>query len=219
MNLIRVAGDMLHLAAILILLSKMLRQRSSAGVSLKSMMLFALVFCTRYIDVVLVYINFYNTSMKLFYLMSTLHICYLMKFRNPWKATYDKDNDTFQLKFLIIPCMILAVLFYGEPRRGIVVEILWTFSQFLEAVAILPQIFLLEYTERYDALTSHYMFCLGAYRVLYLVHWMVRYFVFGKLNWISLSCGILQSVLYADFFYHYIVQVVRKAKQRYELAH
>jgi ER lumen protein retaining receptor len=218
MSLIRVFGDLLHLGAILILLSKMLRQRSAAGISLKSMELFALVFCTRYLDLFFNYIGIYNTVMKVFFILSTLHICYLMKFKSPWKATYDRENDTFRIRYLIVPCAILAILFHGATRINLVVELLWTFSQYLEAVAILPQIFLLEYTERYDALTSHYLFCLGAYRVVYMLHWFVNYSVKGKVKWISVISGLVQSLLYVDFFYHYVTQVLRRAKQRYELA-
>ncbi|KAG5474297.1 hypothetical protein LSCM1_03077 [Leishmania martiniquensis] len=218
MAVVRIVGDLLHLAAILILLSKMLRQRSAAGISLKSMELFAIVFCTRYLDVLFSFIGLYNTTMKIFFITSTLHICYLMRFKSPWKATYDRENDTFRIRYLIVPCVVLAIVFHGTPRRNIIVELCWTFSQYLEAVAILPQIFLLEYTERYDALTSHYLFCLGAYRVVYMIHWSIRYYIYRKVRWISVLSGFVQSLLYVDFFYHYVVQVVRRAKQRYDLA-
>lgn len=218
MNIFRTTGDMLHLAAIIILLNKMLRQRTAAGMSLKSMFLFAIVFSVRYVDLFLVYISAYNTVMKLFFIATSWHICYLMKYRNPWKATYDRDNDTFRIRYLVVPCMILALLFHGTGRKGLVVDILWAFSQYLEAVAILPQIFLLEYTERYDALTSHYLFAMGAYRLFYCFHWLTRYFVHGRFNAITVIAGVVQSLLYVDFFYHYLTQVVRKAKQRYELA-
>ncbi|KPA85485.1 ER lumen retaining receptor-like protein [Leptomonas pyrrhocoris] len=218
MALIRMFGDLLHLGAIFILLSKMLRQRSAAGISLKSMQLFAIVFCTRYIDLLFKYVGLYNSVMKIFFIASTVHICYLMKFRSPWKATYDRENDTFRIRYLIVPCVVLALLFHSTPRINVVVELLWTFSQYLESVAILPQIFLLEYTDRYDALTSHYLFCLGAYRVVYMLHWLILYYVRDRVMWVSVISGLVQSLLYVDFFYHYVTQVVRRAKQRYELA-
>lgn len=113
MSVLRTIGDMLHLAAIIILLSKMLRDRSSAGISLKSMFLFALVFITRYLDLFIIYLGWYNTIMKIFFIATSCHICYLMKSKNPWKATYDRDNDTFRLRYLIIPCAVLALIFHG----------------------------------------------------------------------------------------------------------
>ncbi|EKG06357.1 ER lumen retaining receptor protein, putative [Trypanosoma cruzi] len=218
MNYLRTFGDMLHLLAIIILLGKMLRQRSAAGLSLKTQFLFALVFTTRYLDLFTSFLSLYNTLMKIFFLTTSWHICYLMRNKSPWKATYDHENDTFRIRYLIVPCIVLALLFHGRPRGGWLMDFLWAFSQYLEAVAILPQIFLLEYTERYEALTSHYLAAMGAYRFFYLLHWIHRYLVLDRVNVVSVSAGLLQTVLYVDFFYHYLTQVVRRAKQRYDLA-
>ena len=149
MDFFRFIADMLHLAAIVILLSKMIRQKSAAGISLRTQFLYAVVFATRYLDLFYVYISLYNTVMKLFFLSSSFFICYLMRYKNPWRATHDKENDTFRLRYLIIPCVVLALLFHRESLHEIR-TILWTFSEYLEAVAVLPQIFLLEHTERYD---------------------------------------------------------------------
>lgn len=208
---------MLHLAAILILLGKMLRHRTAAGISLKTQFLFALVFTTRYLDLFTSFISVYNTLMKMFFLFTSWHICYLMRSKIPWKATYDRENDTFRIRYLIIPCAILALFFHRGTEFSIQ-ELLWAFSEFLESVAILPQIFLLEYTERYDALTSHYLFAMGAYRTFYIFNWIYRYATQGTVIWISVLPGIVQSLLYVDFFYHYITQVVHKAKEKYDLA-
>jgi ER lumen protein retaining receptor len=218
MNIFRLIGDMLHLAAILILLGKMLRNRTAAGISLKTQFLYAVVFTTRYIDLFTHFVSVYNTVMKIFFLATSYHICFLMRNKNPWRATYDKDNDSFRLRYLVIPCAVLALLFHRSSMHE-VREVLWTFSEYLEAVAVLPQIFLLEYTERYDALTSHYLFALGAYRVFYIFNWCYRYYEDGTVLWVSVIAGVLQSLLFCDFFYHYVKQVVRKAKQKYDLAH
>ena len=217
MNAFRLIGDMLHLAAIILLLLKMLKQRSAAGISLKTQFLFALVFTTRYLDLFTAYHGVYNTLMKIFFLATSWHIFFLMRYRNPWKSTYDRESDTFRIRYLIVPCVVLALIFHRESMHE-VLDLLWTFSEYLEAVAVLPQIFLLEYTERYDALTSHYLFALGAYRVFYIFNWIYRYAVYGSVNWISVVAGVIQSVLYADFFYHYFRQVVRRAKHKYDLA-
>jgi ER lumen protein retaining receptor len=217
MNIFRLVGDLLHLLAILILLSKMLRGRTAAGISLKTQFLYAVVFTTRYLDLFTTYISLYNTVMKLFFLATSYHICYLMRFKSPWKATYDRDNDTFRLRYLLIPCALLALLFHRESLH-LFLEVLWTFSEYLEAVAIVPQIMLMEETERYDALTSHYLFCLGAYRVFYIFNWIYRYATTGHVLWVSVCAGLLQTLLYVDFFYRYVKQVVRKAKQKYDLA-
>lgn len=56
------------------------------------------------------------------------------------------------------------------------VQMLWMSSIYLESVAILPQLTLLMRTENIDNLTGNYVFLLGAYRSLYILNWIYRYF-------------------------------------------
>eukprot|EP01012_Entosiphon_sulcatum_P040656 TRINITY_DN54349_c0_g1_i1.p1 TRINITY_DN54349_c0_g1~~TRINITY_DN54349_c0_g1_i1.p1 ORF type:complete len:212 (-),score=37.86 TRINITY_DN54349_c0_g1_i1:147-782(-) len=206
MNAFRLIGDMMHLVSILLLLWKMLTQRSCAGLSLKSQMLYAIVFSTRYLDLYH-FISIYNTAMKLFFLLTSYHIVFLIRAR--FRASYDQKNDTFRVRYLIVPCLILALLFH---RKFDVLEICWSFSEFLESVAILPQLFLLQRTGSAETLTSHYLFALGGYRFFYILNWIYRYYMEGKTNWISWISGSLQTLLYADFFYHYLTKVVHGQK-------
>jgi ER lumen protein retaining receptor len=53
--------------------------------------------------------------------------------------------------FLIGPCALLALIINHEFSF---MEILWTFSIYLEAVAILPQLVLLQRTKNVDTLTG-----------------------------------------------------------------
>ena len=55
-------------------------------------------------------------------------------------------------------------------------EVLWAFSIYLESVAILPQLFMLQRTGEAETITTHYLFALGAYRALYIPNWIYRYF-------------------------------------------
>ena len=43
------------------------------------------------------------------------------------------------------------------------------------AVAILPQLFMLQRTGEAETITTHYLFALGAYRALYIPNWIYRY--------------------------------------------
>mmetsp|Transcript_29701 Transcript_29701/g.45903 ORF Transcript_29701/g.45903 Transcript_29701/m.45903 type:complete len:221 (-) Transcript_29701:19-681(-) len=212
MNIFRLIGDMLHLLAILILLTKMIRDRTAAGISLKTQFLYALVFTTRYTDLFTTWVSLYNTLMKIIYLCTSYHICFLMQYRFPWNTTYDKGNDSFGIKYLIGACFVLALFFHRHVRREWQ-EILWTFSEYLETIAILPQIYLLENTDRYEALTSHYIFALGAYRLFYVFNWIYRYFAQGYVSKVSWVAGGIQTALYCDFFYQYMTQVYHRARQ------
>lgn len=85
-------------------------------------------------------------------------------------------------------------------------QILWTFSIYLESVAILPQLFMVSKTGEAETITSHYLFALGVYRTLYLFNWIWRYYFEGFFDLIAIVAGLVQTVLYCDFFYLYITK-------------
>ncbi|KAJ3127188.1 endoplasmic reticulum retention protein [Nowakowskiella sp. JEL0407] len=126
-----------------------------------------------------------------------------------FKATWDPLIDTLRVEFLIVPCMVLALLINYQFTF---MEVMWAFSVYLESVAILPQLFQLTRTGEAETITTHYLFALGAYRALYLVNWIYRYFVEHKVDGIAVVAGIVQTALYLDFFYVYFTKVLRGDK-------
>ncbi|CAG9537870.1 unnamed protein product [Cercopithifilaria johnstoni] len=206
MNIFRFAGDSSHLIAIVILVVKIWKTRSCAGLSGKSQLLFAFVFTSRYLDL-LNFISSYNTVMKIFFLVSSYGTVYLMFFK--FRATYDRNHDTFRIELLIIPAAALALLINHQFSF---MEISWSFSIYLEAVAIMPQLFMLSRTGSAETITAHYLFALGTYRALYILNWIYRYYTEEFFDPIATVAGVIQTVLYADFFYLYVTRVIRGHK-------
>ncbi|KAJ8682702.1 hypothetical protein QAD02_018494 [Eretmocerus hayati] len=207
MNIFRLLGDLSHLLAIIILLLKIWKTRSCAGISGKSQILFTIVYTARYLDLFTSYVSAYNTIMKIFFISTSFATLYLMYLK--FKATYDHNHDTFRIEFLILPAVVLSLLINHEFS---VLEILWTFSIYLESVAILPQLFLVSKTGEAESITSHYLFALGSYRALYLLNWVYRYIYEDHSDFIAIVAGVVQTVLYCDFFYLYITKVLKGKK-------
>ena len=66
---------------------------------------------------------------------------------------------------------------------------------------------MLSRTGEADTITTHYMFCLGAYRALYILNWGWRWFSEDDYSdWIAWVSGMVQTGLYADFFYIYFTK-------------
>lgn len=204
MNLFRLVGDLSHLFAVIILLLKIWKTRSCAGISGRSQLLFSIVYTARYLDLFTSFISLYNTVMKVFFLAASFGTLYLMWVK--FKATYDRNHDTFRIEFLLAPCVLLALLINHEFTF---LEILWTFSIYLEAVAILPQLFMVSKTGEAETITSHYLFALGSYRALYILNWIYRYYAENFYDFIAIVAGVVQTVLYCDFFYLYITKVIK----------
>ncbi|KTG32947.1 hypothetical protein cypCar_00032158, partial [Cyprinus carpio] len=201
MNVFRLTGDLSHLAAIIILLLKIWKSRSCAGISGKSQILFALVFTTRYLDLLTSFISLYNTSMKVIYIACAYATVYLIYVK--FKATYDGNHDTFRAEFLVVPVGGLAFLVNHDFSP---LEIMWTFSIYLESVSILPQLFMISKTGEAETITTHYLFFLGLYRALYLINWIWRFYFEGFFDMIAIVAGIVQTILYCDFFYLYVTK-------------
>jgi len=83
-------------------------------------------------------------------------------------------------------------------------ELTWSFSLWLESVAIFPQITILSKYNGVENFTAHYIAALGSYRFFYILNWIYRYYYEKYLCWTSILSGILQVLLYADFFYLYV---------------
>ncbi|KAK9840489.1 hypothetical protein WJX74_010541 [Apatococcus lobatus] len=202
MNIFRLAGDMTHLLSILTLLLKIQATRSCRGISLKTQELYALVFVCRYLDLFVRWVSLYNTVMKVVFLLSSFTIIYLMRFHPSIRYTYDKQQDTFRVVFVLVPAAVLAIVIHQDWS---IIEVLWTFSIYLEAVAILPQLVMLQRGQNIDNLTGNYVFLLGAYRALYLLNWIYRFFTEPAYRqWIVWVAGLVQTAIYGDFFYYYL---------------
>lgn len=207
MNIFRLVGDLSHLLAIILLLFKIWQTRSCAGLSLKSQIMFATVFTTRYLDLLTIFVSLYNSVMKIIFIASSIATVYIIYFK--FKATYDTNHDTFRIEFLIVPVAGLALLVNHEFS---LLEILWTFSIYLESVAILPQLFMISKTGEAESITSHYLFALGIYRGLYILNWIYRYYFEGFFDLIAVVAGCVQTILYCDFFYLYVTKVWKGKK-------
>jgi len=206
MNIFRIAGDFSHIAAIIILLLKIWKTRSCSGISGKTQILFAVAYTARYLDIFTNYVSPYNTVMKIVFLIASYATVYLIYYKFNSTRTRDTDHDSFRIEFMIVPAILLSLV---TAYVFTFIEIMWTFSIYIEAVAIMPQLYLITITGEAESITSHYLFALGSYRALYIMNWIYRYIYEDFYDTIPIVAGIIQTVLYLDFFYLYISKVLR----------
>jgi len=211
-NLFRLAGDFLHLFAFGFLLYHLNSTKSCEGISLRTQAIYLLVFLCRYIDIFWNFISLYNSVMKVLFIGTTGYILFMMK--TELKAKLSPETESTKALMVIIPsCALLALVLNdhntecsGHPFDCLV-SFLWAFSIYLEAVAIIPQLMLLKRKKIVKNLTGNYIFCLGAYRALYLVNWFYRYFVdpiSAPEFMIKVCAGLVQTALFFNFFVVYI---------------
>jgi len=73
---------------------------------------------------------------------------------------------------------------------------------------------MLQRTGEAETITTHYLFALGAYRALYIPNWIYKYFFGDSVEVIAVLAGIVQTVLYSDFFYIYWTKCVKGLTDR-----
>ena len=125
--------------------------------------------------------------------------------------------------FIVVPSVALAFLVHHDFSAS---EVLWTFSVYLEAVAIIPQLQMIAQTGEAETITSHYLFFQGIYRYVnfafslfmlmrqliigfrffYIINWVYRYKNEGYFDKIVVVAGCVQTVLYLDFFWLYFTK-------------
>ncbi|KXL44736.1 MAG: hypothetical protein FE78DRAFT_32396 [Acidomyces sp. 'richmondensis'] len=227
--------DLSHLASVLILIHKMRSSSSASGISFKSQFLYLIVYVSRYLGMIMCTVNkngfaaqirsiaehlpatdlfwtdptksLWNTIFKIVFISSQAYIIYLMLV--DFKPTHDPNQDTFKVEYLLGGAAVLGIVLPPVYRIS---EMLWAFSIWLESVAILPQLFMLQRTGEAETITTHYLFALGAYRALYIPNWIYRHFVGQYVELIAVVAGVVQTVLYSDFFYIYWTKVLQGKK-------
>ena len=128
-----------------------------------------MVFCMRYMDLFMYFVSVYNTCMKLFFISSTILIIYLMRFKRPFRMTYDSIGDSFPHFMVLLPAALVLTCIVQTGWTPW--EFIWSYSLWLESLAFIPQIVMLHKIRVIENLTSHYVATLGLYRFFYILNW------------------------------------------------
>merc|ERR1719324_1652920 len=99
---------------------------------------------------------------------------------------------------IIFPCITAALLLTSEYS---ILEILWTFSEFVEGFAMVPQyIFCYRDKGGKDIGVSFYVLSLGGYRVFYALNWIYKKIQMPQYSDIqSWLGGIIEILFFVDF--------------------
>ncbi|MQL78940.1 hypothetical protein Taro_011360 [Colocasia esculenta] len=210
-----VVAEACHAIGISVLIYKLTKGRTCAGLSLKSQELTALFLAVRlYCSFVMEYDI--HTLLDTATLATTLWVIYMFRFK--LRSSYMDDQDNFAMHYVVIPCAILALLIHPSTTHNIVNRISWAFCVYMEAVSVLPQLRLMQNTKIVEPFTAHYVFALGVARFLSCAHWVLQVVdtrgrlltALGYGLWPSmvLLAEIVQTFILADFCYYYVKSLV-----------
>ncbi|KAG5938121.1 hypothetical protein E4U59_003995 [Claviceps monticola] len=202
-NIFRILGDLSHLASKGILVVSIHRNRSAEGVSLITQGLYAVVFCTRYLDLFREK-YLWNFLFKIVYILSSLYIIGIMQWMFPRsrerELSWKMGAGVLTIAAVLAPFMMMLF-----EKKWTFRTLMWVFSEILESGCVLPQLLLLRQTTVPTVINSFYLLALGSYRALYILNWFVREFDVNqrKPDAVAVMFGCIQTALYVDFAWVY----------------
>lgn len=210
-----VGAEAVHAIGIGVLIYKLTREKTCAGLSLKSQELTAIFLLVR-LYCSLVMEKDIHTLLDLCTLATTGWVIYMMRVK--LRSTHSEDLDNMPLYYVLVPCAVLAVLIHPGTSHHLVNRILWALCVYLEAVSVLPQLRVMQNTKVVEPFTAHYVFALGVARFLSCAHWVLQVldghsFLLNALGYGLWPCMVLlsevvQTFILADFCYYYVKSVI-----------
>jgi len=194
-NIFRYVGDYLHLLGVFVLFITIFKNQGVKGISKKTQILYFLVFFTRYLDLFEHSQTAYLVFFKLTYMITSVLVLFLFVKLDP---SYERSNDTFRLSVVVLPCVAASVFLTKDYST---LEILWTFSEFIEGFAMVPQyVFCYREKGQHDWGTSLYVISTGGYRMFYALNWIYKKIQVPKYSdiqsWIG---GLIDILFFVDF--------------------
>ncbi|XP_019462787.1 PREDICTED: ER lumen protein-retaining receptor A-like [Lupinus angustifolius] len=207
------ASQAIYIVGTLILFYKLFTHKNCSGVSLKTQELMALFLVARLCcSMVLTEANI-HTTIDLTSLLSVLLVIWMIRFK--LKSSYIKELDTIKLHYVIVACAVLAIVVHPHTGHFRIYGTFWSFSVYLEAISVLPQLRYMQNAKLIEPMTGKYVFALGLSKFLGLANWIIQiyetrgeYFFLdgGGYFWylIGFIAEMVQSFILADFCYYYI---------------
>ena len=223
----RMLGDGMHALSVLMFLVIVGVKGNGSGISLKSQVLYLLVFMSRYLDLFTTFYSWYNTLMKVFFLGCTVTMISILVNVEPARSTYSMAQDSCNHWNLVIGSAVFAMIIHlvgsgvvdikGGSGQEFEVHLehyswlsyLWTFSVCLEPLAMVPQLYIFFKNRLLNRDIRLAIFFMGVYRIFYLCFWVFRARVVSQApdqrhHLLLYFSGGMQVLVYFDFFvYHW----------------
>lgn len=137
------------------------------------------------------------------------------------ERSYEKEHDTCQIHFFLIGCVVLSCFVHPHLNNRTIPDIAWTAALYLEAVAMVPQLWMMtKKGGEVESLSSHYIACVFVSRLCMMGFWFNSYVeltpkVEGSYNipgFGVMGAQMLQVVIFGDFMLLYVKSIREQSK-------
>lgn len=170
-SLFLTTSSLTSMFAFLMVALKMETNQSARGVSLKMFECYLVLIVCRLCSIIPFegYLPYDRSGDWLYQTFETISlllvgvIVYMC--RRKFLASYEAESDVFKHHFLILGCLVLALIFHPNLNAFMPADVCWTFALYLESVAVLPQLFMFHREKRVEPFTTHFLAGQAASRV------------------------------------------------------
>jgi len=201
-----VLGYIIHLLGSGLLLYKIKSQQSIYGLSIDTQVCFLVATVsrviwtmeTRLIDTYLAYLELFGAC------LASGYIVYLSFFKYYYSTT---EHAQWYLRAPVLSAAAMVLAFFFNPSTDWwSTQILVAFTMYLEGLALVPQLWLMQRMDDIEPLTSHYVAMLIAARAVRMIFWVVLFMKGDK--FIQLFVGDFMHTLFAlDYAYLYAKRI------------
>jgi hypothetical protein len=229
-------GAGLQCLGFFLLLQKVKRQRSVAGISSKMLEMYVLVILFRLSSTLIKqgYLPVDRSGDYVYQMADMMSLC--LVFQLLWcchkthKVTFQADHDSLEIWRAVPVALVLATCFHGNLNKSTFFDTTWTVGMYLDTVAMLPQYWMLvKKGGEVEALTSHFVALVVLSRACSFAFWYYGHKELapranknaGMINnatglniagWLIVACHSTQLLMSADFMYHYVSSAMSKVK-------
>ena len=224
-----VLSSLIQTFSFLIILLKVIKFKNCNGLSLNTLICYLLVLFGR-LSSNLFYVTYLpnDDSGDWFYQLTEIisfiliiYLIYLIKIK--FNETSDLNLDNIKYYYFTIPCLIIAFFIHPTLNSNILTDTLWTFSIYLQAFSIFPQIQLfINKKGKIENYTSNYIALCGLSTLFSILYWfdcynylnswdIVLFPLFSQsVGYFILFFQFLQLFIMIDFYYLYFKSLCKR---------
>jgi len=206
------------------LLLKVQRQKSVAGISRRTLETYAMVLAVKLTSTLFRqgYLPVDRSGDFIYQLADILSLATVMRLINymhtTYAATYQEEHDTLDVSRVFPICFLLAVFIHGDLNNSFIFDTIWTLHMNMDTVAMIPQLWMLSKIGEVEGMTSHFVAAMVASRACSFSFWFYGFRELKRGNGMNL-CGwqlvgahSLQLLIAADFMFYYCLAWFRMRK-------
>lgn len=141
--MLRILGDIARISSVLFLLFRIQINQTTKGICVETQELYFVVFFTRYLEIFVNYTYLSWQNIEKISLLSITFFVLLQLYKDKKDRITNDEGPAVSYVAIVFPCLSMSlatVLYESTPFRPSALEFLFTFSFYLEVVALVPQL-------------------------------------------------------------------------------